>query len=200
MAVNTATSDAMQASRDLMLKVGISPQEGAEAFDRALAAGMTQVVVFTMDMLPAMLNQLMRKRKAKDPTQTDAEAVGVVAEADGEGEGMPGNEIERVICKSWKTVLGVKQVALNDNFFELGGDSLTAIQAMARIKAELRVEIPMVAFYEAPTVSLLAQRIGGGATEQNESASLEEVEQRAGTRLEMMQRRRNRREQPTIGT
>ncbi len=55
MAVNTAVSGALQASRDFSLKVGISSAEGVDALERILAAGLPQVAVFTMDVRPGLL-------------------------------------------------------------------------------------------------------------------------------------------------
>ena len=55
-------------------------------------------------------------------------------------------------------VLGRKNIGADDNFFELGGDSLTALQVMALLKTVLGREVPIVTFYEAPTVAVLARR------------------------------------------
>jgi acyl carrier protein len=95
------------------------------------------------------------------------------------------------VAEAWERILGRQKIGVNDNFFELGGDSLNALQVVALLKARLGREIPIVTFYEAPTVGLLARALGGDGGEK--PAILEEVEQRAGTRLEMMQRRRRQR-------
>jgi amino acid adenylation domain-containing protein/non-ribosomal peptide synthase protein (TIGR01720 family) len=45
----------------------------------------------------------------------------------------PRTPIEKILAETWTQVLKVKQVGVHDNFFELGGDSITAIQATARV-------------------------------------------------------------------
>jgi hypothetical protein len=57
------------------------------------------------------------------------------------------------------------------------------------LKAALGRDIPIVAFYEAPTVAGLARALSATKASE-EPVDLADVEQRAGTRLEMMQRRR----------
>ena len=101
-------------------------------------------------------------------------------------------DMDRIVADTWAQTLGRTHIGVNDNFFELGGDSLTALQVISLLKVRLGREIPIVMFYEAPTVGLLARALGQKAEEK--PVVLEEVEQRAGTRLEMMQRRRRQRE------
>ena len=45
----------------------------------------------------------------------------------------PRTAIEHTIAEVWRTLLGVKRIAVGDNFFELGGDSLQAAQMAARV-------------------------------------------------------------------
>ncbi len=70
---------------------------------------------------------------------------------------------------------------MNDNFFELGGDSLTALQVVALLKARLGRDVPIVTFYEAPTVGLLARALGDEREAPAKAAALDDVEQRADT-------------------
>jgi hypothetical protein len=187
MAVNTPVSGALQVTRDLSLKVGIAPGEGIEAFHRILGAGLTQVMVFTMDIRHDLLK--MRLGRSKGATvdntgETPAEAA--LAAAPG-----PGGDLERTVAEVWERILGRKGIAAGDNFFELGGDSLTALQVIALLKSRLGREVSVVTFYEAPTVALLARALRNGSEETPVAAT--EVEERAGTRLEMMQRRREKR-------
>jgi amino acid adenylation domain-containing protein/FkbM family methyltransferase len=59
----------------------------------------------------------------------------------------------------WKEVLQVKQVGINDNFFELGGHSLLAIQVVYQIEEVFGVEVPPHELFEAPTVTLLSEKL-----------------------------------------
>lgn len=53
----------------------------------------------------------------------------------------PKTDTEIILAGIWKELIGVGQVGLHDNFFELGGHSLLAIQAIARIKKAMGVQI-----------------------------------------------------------
>jgi thioesterase domain-containing protein/acyl carrier protein len=141
------------------LALGIRPAEGAEAFARALATGLPQVVVSSID-LPALR----------------AQADAAVPEPAAEGAGFerpdldsayvaPRNDIERTLAGFWSELLGVAQVGVEDDFFALGGHSLIAVRLFAMIRKSFRVDFPISVLFEAPTIArcaaLIAERIGG---------------------------------------
>ncbi|MCK4258700.1 MAG: non-ribosomal peptide synthase/polyketide synthase, partial [Halanaerobiales bacterium] len=73
----------------------------------------------------------------------------------------PRNDIEKILAEIWADVLDVKQVGINDNFFELGGQSLKAINVVSKIYKNLSVEILLGDIFKNPTISKLAEYIGG---------------------------------------
>ncbi len=194
MAVNTAVSGALQAARDFSLKVGIAPAEGVDAFGRILAAGAPQVLVHTMDLRPALIKAQWMRKQAKPAVLATEGAVDGSTPADGKEPAAPvGSDLERVVIDAWEKVLGRPQIGVGDNFFELGGDSLSALQVVAILKGSLGRDVSIVTFYEAPTVALLARALGEGEAAGKAAVTLEEVGQRAETRLELMQKRRQKR-------
>lgn len=66
-----------------------------------------------------------------------------------------------LLCALFAEALGTDRVAPDDDFFELGGQSVQAMVLAARIRAELGVELPVAALFDAPTVTELDQLLAG---------------------------------------
>jgi amino acid adenylation domain-containing protein len=100
----------------------------------------------------------------------------------------PGTATERVIAEVWTEVLGGAAVGLDDNFFDLGGHSLTAIQAVTRLRRALAADgVPafgVSTLFRHPTVRELAALIDRPPAEPAPRRILHELTppERAGTR------------------
>ncbi|TQF02614.1 hypothetical protein E6W39_10505 [Kitasatospora acidiphila] len=70
-------------------------------------------------------------------------------------------ELRATITGIWQDVLRLDGLTAEDNFFELGGHSLTASQVISRMRQALRVEVPLAAFFEHPTIAELALYTAG---------------------------------------
>ncbi|HSK72113.1 MAG TPA: AMP-binding protein, partial [Pyrinomonadaceae bacterium] len=70
----------------------------------------------------------------------------------------PRNQTEKLIAEIFAEVLGFSRVGINDNFFEFGGHSLLASRIIARLRKTFKVEIPLRAIFEAPTVAEVAKK------------------------------------------
>jgi acyl carrier protein len=68
----------------------------------------------------------------------------------------PRDNLEKSIAKIWQDLLHVEKVGLRDNFFDLGGNSLLVVQAQARLRDALGVELPVVKLFQHPTIHSLA--------------------------------------------
>ncbi|MEZ5664492.1 MAG: SDR family oxidoreductase [Burkholderiaceae bacterium] len=137
---------------------GIRPAEGADAFGRALATGLPQVIVSSMD-----LDALVRQAGQSMATESGDGQKFQRPDLDSEYVA-PRNDVERTLVGFWEELLGVNQVGIEDSFFDLGGHSLIAVRLFAMIKKAYRVEFPISVLFEAPTIALCAgmirERIG----------------------------------------
>jgi FkbH-like protein len=64
----------------------------------------------------------------------------------------PRSHPEHQIAEIWAEVLGLTNVGLRDNFFEIGGDSLAMVRVILRVNELTGFELPIRAFFEAPTI------------------------------------------------
>ncbi len=49
----------------------------------------------------------------------------------------PRNEVEEILIRIWKQVLGIDQIGIKDNFFDLGWHSLRVIQVVTLSRAPI---------------------------------------------------------------
>jgi acyl carrier protein len=71
----------------------------------------------------------------------------------------PSGPTEEALALIWGDLLGVAAVGVNESFFDLGGHSLLGAQLLARVRSELRVELPLQTLFESPTVAALALEV-----------------------------------------
>jgi alpha-ketoglutarate-dependent taurine dioxygenase/acyl carrier protein len=71
----------------------------------------------------------------------------------------PRGAVEERVAAIWSEVLRVGSVGAEDNFFELGGHSLLATQVISRVREAFKVEVPLRAVFEQPTVRQLGAEV-----------------------------------------
>jgi len=135
MAVNTPVSGLLQVMRDFQLKLGISPGEGIDAFNRILAAGVPQVAVFTMDLRPGLARLALGEPRGAAGVGRRHTRRGSRGSR-GRGGGRRGRRPREgsssgSVAQAFEKVLGRRTSAPTTTSSSSGADSLTAIQAIA---------------------------------------------------------------------
>ena len=140
-----------------MLREGIPPAKGRSAFLRILS----RPDVGRVAVCPIDLDQLERQTRACQADQiASTPAVASHDRPDIATAFEPAvTATEHAIVTVWRDVLGIDQIGIHDQFTALGGDSLLAVRMAARIRLALSIALPVRAFYELPTIALLARHI-----------------------------------------
>jgi amino acid adenylation domain-containing protein/FkbH-like protein len=110
-----------------------------------------------LDALPLTPNGKVDRKALPKPESRSSEAQEYLA---------PRTPEEEVVAGIWSEVLKLQQVGIHDDFFALGGHSLLATQVTSRIRQAFKMELPLRALFEAPTVAGLAARIATLAKKQ----------------------------------
>lgn len=71
----------------------------------------------------------------------------------------PKNETEIILSRLWSQILKIDTVGTQDNFFDAGGDSLLSVQLVALIEKEINIDIPIVKFFQYPTIHAFGEYI-----------------------------------------
>jgi amino acid adenylation domain-containing protein len=118
-----------------------------------------------VDALPLTPNGKLDRKALPAPEYAAAEDAYVA----------PSTATEVALSAIWRDVLKVERVGATDNFFNLGGHSLLATRMMARIRRDLRVELPLRAVFEAPVLADLAARVDAAGAAATPGAALPSI-------------------------
>jgi amino acid adenylation domain-containing protein len=64
----------------------------------------------------------------------------------------PRTPLEEELAGIWAEILNLDQIGINDRFLDLGGDSLMAVRLISRIRDVFRIEVPLRALFDTPTI------------------------------------------------
>ncbi|MFP2902704.1 condensation domain-containing protein, partial [Corallococcus sp. 4LFB] len=126
-----------------------TPEALKDWLKQLLPEHMRPSAFLVLEALPLNTNGKV-DRKALPAPQSNALASTYVA---------PRTPAEEQLAALFTQVLRVERVGIHDDFFALGGHSLLATQLVSRVRATFRVELPLRALFEAPTVAALAERL-----------------------------------------
>lgn len=118
---------------------------------------MVPAAFVVMDKLPLTPNGKVDHAALPIPDQTAFDAVKEFV--------APRTNVEETLAQMWTEILGVSRVGIYDNFFELGGHSLLATQVISRIRKTLKVDLPLRAIFDSPTIADLATHVSATSDE-----------------------------------
>ncbi len=133
----------------------VVPDVGQPVTDDALRAHLaSRLPAYMLPSAWVRLAQLPRTRHGKlDRAALPAPALPGAMPA---GVSAPRTPTEATLAAIWAEVLGLPAVGVTDNFFALGGHSLLATQVVVRAREALKVDLPLRAIFQAPSVAELA--------------------------------------------
>lgn len=71
----------------------------------------------------------------------------------------PRTPTEKRVAAIWVELLDVNECCVHDNFFEVGGHSLLATRLVSRLRQIFAVDLPLLSFFENPTIASLSERL-----------------------------------------
>jgi acyl-coenzyme A synthetase/AMP-(fatty) acid ligase/L-amino acid N-acyltransferase YncA/acyl carrier protein len=145
---------------------GVDPVALRTAVARELPPAMIPTRVVIVGALPRTLNgKLDRKGLEQLAGVRGAAAPFLLTAANGSGVSHDRTtprlrvSVERRIAVIWSAVLGIEEVSAEDDFFALGGTSIRAVSAMARVRSEFGVRVPLAILFETPTIAAVAAAV-----------------------------------------
>ena len=124
------------------------PDDLRHALDAWLPTYMVPVGIAVLDRFPLTPAGKV-DRRALPPVALSATGAGRA----------PATAQERALVELFAEVLGLADVGADDSFFDLGGNSLLATRLVSRVRATLRVEVPIRVVFDEPTPAALALRL-----------------------------------------
>ena len=125
-----------------------SPEELRVYLKQQLPEFMVPTAIVLLPRIPLNANGKIDRQALPEPEMVETKAY--VA---------PKSPSEEIVAKIWTEVLRRDRISANDNFFDLGGHSLLATQVISRVREQFRIELPIRAIFESPTISSLAEAI-----------------------------------------
>ena len=128
----------------------VTAEELRQFLAQRLPAYMLPSALVMMEALPMLPSGKVDRRALPKPGR-------MAGDFGGSGDARTGTE--KSIAQMTAELLKLERVGMEDNFFAIGGHSLLATQLVSRLRAELKVELPLASVFSAPTIGALAGEV-----------------------------------------
>jgi short-subunit dehydrogenase involved in D-alanine esterification of teichoic acids/acyl carrier protein len=157
--------------RTSMHEFAMTLSEAVEAFEWVLSCSDSGQIVVSTGYLPDRVELWLGARRA-DHGVKDAVALPTSGHSSRprlrSSYVEPRNNTEATCAEIWSDVLGLDKVGVDDDFFELGGHSLVALTLINKLQDVMRVDVPLQALFEGPTVAQMSRVIASLKTHELE--------------------------------
>jgi amino acid adenylation domain-containing protein/FkbM family methyltransferase len=130
----------------------------------SLPTYMVPSAIVFLDALPLTSSGKLDRRALPAPSHEAAEA-----------DAPPEGPIEEVVASVWRQTLQISRVGRTTSFFELGGHSLLVTRVVGALAKLLRIQLPIRAMFEAPTVSGIAAALIARETVPGQTAKVAQL-------------------------
>jgi thioesterase domain-containing protein len=79
------------------------------------------------------------------------------------GNTAPRDNLESILVRIWKNVLGIPNIGIDDNFFDLGGHSVLAVRLLAEVEKVIGREVLLSSLFRGSTIASLAALLREGS-------------------------------------
>jgi hypothetical protein len=134
-----------------------------------------------LKQMPLTANGKIDRKALPEPVQAGSAAEAGLMD-------QPGTPTEEMVRAIWSEVLGAPRIGLQQDFFQLGGHSLLATQVISRLNKARQIDLPVIAIFEAPTISQLAGRVERAEREPTAFAGTEIFPAIPGRAAELLER------------
>jgi acyl carrier protein len=159
--------------------LGMSAAEALATLETVVAAGSTEPLVVSTADLGARIDQWLKLESLQAAARPAAQAGRRPALAS--AFDVPRDATEREVARVWQQALGIDAVGIHDGFAGLGGHSLIAVRIVTELSKAFRIDLPLRALFDAPTVAKLSRYVEALAW----AAGSRQAEPAPGERLEI---------------
>jgi len=159
---------------DPRLQAWVVPEDDSTLHPRSLRRALAErLPEAMMPAAIALLESLPLTVNGKLDREALFESAPEIAEGD---DSPPRSTLEELLAQLFAEVLAVDSVGRDQDFFELGGHSLLATRLISRLRSRLGVELPLAAFFDAPTVADLGRALAERRLERSGLPALERID------------------------